>query len=758
MEILIHFLLLIFLVLTSNICPKLLFVQSQGDNESTKIETYIVHVQKPQGTKFLRFRDRVNWYRSFLPNTTLINSGEPRMIYAYRHVISGFSARLTRREVSTMEATDGFVLAYPEKKCTAHTTYTPRFLGLNRRGGLWPKSSYGKGLIIGVIDTGVKPTHPSFSDHNMPPPPERWRGSCYWAGRSTCNNKLIGASAFHSGSNPEPMDTGGHGTHTASTAAGNFVDGAGIHGLATGVAAGMAPWAHIASYKVLFDNQGTDSDILAGIDQAIHDGVDILSMSLGYRIPVPLYENSIAIASFAAISKGLGAVASAGNEGPGYSTVGNDAPWILTVGASTTDRRMSVSVLLGDGTIVTGETAYQPKGPFESRISPLIHPGAVRREDAYCSQEFSAAIDVAGKIVMCETGVVANVDKGAIVRAAGGAGMIIMNKKSEGLTTFANAHVLPTAHVDYDDAVLIIDYVEKTRSPTAALVFEGTQFGAEPAPSVAFFSSRGPSLMNGNILKPDIVAPGVNIVAAWPTDVGPCPSNTSMTFDSLSGTSMAAPHTAGVVALLKKNHPSWSYAAIKSAIMTTATTREREGFPIPDEQLQEASVLAIGAGHISSSADEPGLVYEVEDQVQEYISYLCGSGFTDRQVTAITRRRVRCDSMARKITGEEVNYPSISVELNRLRNKTITRTVTNVGKAVISYIVKVEAPENVDVVVKPSRLEFSRVGEKKNYSVTFSFKYSADATTITRATSEGSLSWVDSQNESVRSPFIVTLI
>ncbi|XP_072987338.1 subtilisin-like protease [Typha latifolia] len=699
MENLIHFLLLIFLVLTSNICPKLLFVQSQGDNESTKIETYIVHVQKPQGTKFLRFRDRVNWYRSFLPNTTLINSGEPRMIYAYRHVISGFAARLTRREVSTMEATDGFVLAYPEKKCTAHTTYTPRFLGLNRRGGLWPKSSYGKGLIIGVIDTGVKPTHPSFRDHNMPPPPERWRGSCYWAGRSTCNNKLIGASAFHSGSNPEPMDTGGHGTHTASTAAGNFVDGAGIHGLATGVAAGMAPWAHIASYKVLFDNQGTDSDILAGIDQAIHDGVDILSMSLGYRIPVPLYENSIAIASFAAISKGLGAVASAGNEGPGY-----------------------------------------------------------RSEDAYCSQEFSAAIDVAGKIVMCETGVVANVDKGAIVRAAGGAGMIIMNKKSEGLTTFANAHVLPAAHVDYDDAVLIIDYVEKTRSPTAALVFEGTQFGAEPAPSVAFFSSRGPSLMNGNILKPDIVAPGVNIVAAWPTDVGPCPSNTSITFDSLSGTSMAAPHTAGVVALLKKNHPSWSYAAIKSAIMTTATTREREGFPIPDEQLQEASVLAIGAGHISSLADEPGLVYEVEDQVQEYISYLCGSGFTDRQVTAITRRRVRCDSMARKITGEEVNYPSISVELNRLRNKTITRTVTNVGKAVISYIVKVEAPENVDVVVKPSRLEFSRVGEKKNYSVTFSFKDSADATTITRATSEGSLSWVDSQNESVRSPFIVTLI
>nr|XP_010919951.1 subtilisin-like protease SBT1.5 [Elaeis guineensis] len=729
-------------------------VDDHGANATT-MRTYIVHVQKPKGTKFLGFRDRVAWYKSFLPNTTL-DSGEPRLIYAYRHVISGFAAMLTPKEVQVMETMEGFVQAYPEMEHVAQTTSSPDFLGLSRWDGLWVDTFYGQGQIIGVIDTGVKPTHPSFGERgNMPPPPPKWRGSCYW-GPPICNNKLIGAMAFRRRLNPNPRDRDGHGTHTASTAAGRFVDDAEVLGQARGTASGTAPQAHLAIYKVLFNrpgrpSTGTDSDILKGIDQAIRDHVDVLSMSLG-ATNISLYKSSIAMASYAAITKGIFPCAAAANEGPFNSLIGNDAPWILTVGASTMDRRIRAIVKLGNGMEFYGESAYQPS-PSNSTQLPLVHPGALGTTDAFfCLNGSLDSFNVSGKIVLCARGNIDDVEKGKIVKAAGGAGMILSNLYFMGNTTFADPHVLPVAHVSDADAQQIVDYVETTQNATAAITFNGTQFGVHPTPAVAYFSSRGPSLRNGNIIKPDVIAPGVNILAAWPFEVGQNRTNSSRTFKFVSGTSMATPHVSGVVALLRNNHPNWSVAAIKSAIMTTAYTKDRDGNPITDQYNGTASVFAMGSGHVDPvAANDPGLIYDIRPH--DYIRYLCGSGFTDRQVTAIVRGAVNC-SQVRAISAEQLNYPSIAVYLSlNSTTKTIKRTVTNVGDANTVYRVQFEEPEGVRVDVSPNTLRFSQVDEKKSYNVTLTPM--GGTTPVAGQVSEGHLAWASGKYY-VRSPIAVT--
>ncbi|KAJ0984968.1 hypothetical protein J5N97_003324 [Dioscorea zingiberensis] len=350
----------------------------------------------------------------------------------------------------------------------------------------------------------------------------------------------------------------------------------------------MAPRAHLAIYKVSFKkgkkSTAESSDTLKGIDEAIRDHVDILSMSLGSG-PKPLYEDSIAIGSFAAMKTGIVPVAAAGNNGTFKSMLSNDAPWILTVGASTTDRRMRAVVKLGNGEKYYGESAYQPD-TSDTQL-PLVYPGVKKTQETLSCQAGSMqGFDVKGKIVLCGTGHTDNTEKGEVVKKAGGAGMIVMNQPWQGNTTNADAHVIPTSHVSFKDAWDILTYFESTANPTASITFEGTKVVAPLSPAVSDFSSRGPSLINGGIIKPDIVAPRVNVLAAWPFQLGPNPSPTtptSKTFRFASGTSMATPHVAGIVALLKNSHPKRSPAAIKSALMTTAYVKDREGKPIADQ-------------------------------------------------------------------------------------------------------------------------------------------------------------------------------
>lgn len=236
-----------------------------------------------------------------------------------------------------MSKKDGFVAAYPKQLYSIQTTYTPQFLGLNIQNGVWNKSNSGEGMIIGLIDTGhVDPDHPSFSGEGMQKPPSKWKGRCDF-NASMCNNKLIGFRVFlnETGNLPrvenEPlMDDIGHGTHTSSSAAGASVAGADVLGNAKGVASGIAPKAHVAMYKACDSDGCWSSDILAGMDAAIADGVDVLSLSIGAGSS-PFHQDAMGIGAFSAIEKGIFVSCAAGNDGPDARSLSNEAPWVLTV-------------------------------------------------------------------------------------------------------------------------------------------------------------------------------------------------------------------------------------------------------------------------------------------------------------------------------------------------------------------------------------------------------------------------------------------
>ncbi|XP_059661692.1 subtilisin-like protease 4 [Cornus florida] len=723
-------------------------------NEVSKLQTYIIHVKQQEGKVSTLSDELKSYHQSFLPFGTAASDNQQRLIYSYRHVISGFAARLNEEEVEAMKKKDGFVSASPGRMVRLQTTHTPAFLGLHQEMGFWKESNFGKGVIIGVLDTGVLPSHPSFSGDGMPSPPAKWKGKCEF-NASYCNNKLIGAKSFDIAAKANtrvqaepPLDDDGHGTHTASTAAGGFVKNADALGNANGTAVGMAPYAHLAIYKVCFGPDCADVDILAGLDAAIDDGVDVLSISLGGD-SVPFFEDNIAVGGFAAIQKGIFVSCAAGNFGPFNSSLSNEAPWILTVGASTLDRVIRTTTMLGNGEEFDGESLFQPSD-FPPTLLPLVYAGMNGNSDAaLCGPGSFNNTDVKGKVVLCERGGgIARIAKGQTVKDAGGAAMILMNEEPDGFSTEADAHVLPATHLSFAAGLKIKAYINSTSMPTATILFKGTVIGVDYAPSVTSFSSRGPSLASPGILKPDIIGPGVSILAAWPFPLENN-TNTKSTFNVISGTSMSCPHLSGIAALLKSAHPYWSPAAIKSAIMTTTDLLNLDNKAIVDQTMLPADVLATGAGHVNPSrANNPGLIYDIKPD--DYIPYLCGLGYTDQEVGVIAHRTVKCAKES-SIPEAQLNYPSFSIALGP-SDQTYMRTVTNVGEATSSYTVEIIPPPGVDVSVKPDKLDFNEVNQKMTYQVTFSKSNARIKTPFT----QGFLKWVSAKHF-VRSPISVKL-
>ncbi|KAK7265523.1 hypothetical protein RJT34_33143 [Clitoria ternatea] len=731
---------------------------SQSSTAASSSKTYIIHVKRPEDKTLALSEDVESWYLSFMPPTIMSSNEQPRMIYSYHNVMSGFAARLTKEELRALEKKNGFISARPEKILHRQTTHTPEFLGLQQQTGLWKESNFGKGVIIGVLDSGITPGHPSFNDAGIPPPPTKWKGRCELNG-TACNNKLIGARSFNvrsfnaaamtvKGEKAEgPIDEDGHGTHTASTAAGAFVDYAEVLGNARGTAAGIAPYAHLAIYKVCSGDDCPESDLLAALDAAVEDGVDVISMSLGLSEPPPFFKDTIAIGAFAAIQKGIFVSCSAGNSGPFDGSLVNGAPWILTVGASTTDRSIEATAKLGNGQEFNGESVSQPTD-FPPTLLPLVYAGKNgKQESALCANGSLNDIDFRGKVVLCERGGgMGRINKGKEVKRAGGAAMILINDEVSGFSLLADAHVLPASHVSYAAGLQIKAYINSTATPTATILFKGTIIGDSQSPAVASFSSRGPNLPSPGILKPDIIGPGVDILAAWPF---PLENNTNskLTFNLLSGTSMSCPHLSGVAALLKSSHPHWSPAAIKSAIMTSADVINLEHRFIVDETLHPADIFATGSGHVNPSrANDPGLIYDIGPD--DYIDYLCGLGYGDTDVGIIAHRTIKCSETS-SIPEGELNYPSFSVVLGS--TQTFTRTVTNVGDVYSSYVVMVTPPEGVDVEVQPNKLDFSEANQKETYSVTFS---RAGSGNVTGEYAQGFLQWVSAKH-TVKSPISV---
>ncbi|CAA0820543.1 Subtilisin-like protease SBT1.2 [Striga hermonthica] len=599
-----------------------------------------------------------------------------------------------------------------------------------------------------MLDTGIKPDHPSFNDTKMSSPPSRWKGTCEFQHPYSCNNKIIGARDFSVVDKNEtrnPLDEYGHGTHTASTAAGNFVEGANLFGSAAGTAAGIAPHAHLAIYKVC-DTDGwcPHTSIVAAIDAAVEEGVDVLSISLGNPAPLQFYEDPVLIASFRVMERGIVVSFSAGNNGPEYYNVINGVPWALTVGASTMDRQLRATVVLGNRQLFKGEAAYQPKD-FRQEFLPLVYVPNCTSDDSLKRSK------VQGKIVVCDYDY-NDIDDADAIKRNGGAAIILVNMKQGESTTTAVANSLPSADVGYADGLEVKRYINLTKKPKAKISFQGTVFGDDRAPVVAAFSSRGPNIASPGILKPDIFGPGVNILAAWPTSVEN-KTNVKSTFNMLSGTSMSCPHLSGVAALLKSTHPDWSPAEIKSAIITTADVVNHAGKPIEDANSHDASIFATGSGHVNpQAANDPGLVYDIKPI--DYIPYLCGLNYTNRQVGLFwNHNKVHC-SRVRSIPEAQLNYPSFVLNFTggELVSQTYNRTVTNVGLSKSTYRVAVVPPVGIKVRVVPETLNFSMLNEKRQYQVTFTRL----ATAPNKSFVQGFLKWSYCKY-TVRSPIAAIL-
>ncbi|KAL2547391.1 Subtilisin-like protease SBT1.2 [Forsythia ovata] len=391
---------------------------------------------------------------------------------------------------------------------------------------------------------------------------------------------------------------------------------------------------------------------------------------------------------------------------------------------------------------------------FSSAFLPLVYAGMLNSSDLYAQYCFPESLNktnvIKGKIVVCESGGIERIAKGQAVKDAGGAAMILVNSERYGNTTVAEAHVLPATHLSYADGLKVKAYINSTLNPVAKILFKGTLIGDDRAPVVAGFSSRGPNFASRGILKPDILGPGVNILAAWPVSLENS-TNTKSTFNMISGTSMSCPHLSGIAALLKSSHPDWSPAAIKSAIMTTADVVNLAKQPIEDEKFLPANIFATGSGHVNPSrANDPGLVYNI--QPEDYIPYLCGLNYTNRQVGSFLQRIVNCSTES-SIPDGQLNYPAFAITFTVLSNsQTYTRTVTNVGEAKSSYSVEIVRPPGVDVRVEPTTLNFSELNQKMMYRVTFNRLASSGNNTVV----QGFLKW-DSDRYSVRSPIAVIL-
>ncbi|CAA0817217.1 Subtilase family protein [Striga hermonthica] len=688
--------------------------------DDNKAEIYIVHVKKknPSSIGGVETEDTIkNYHMSFLPQ-----GAKDSLIYSYMYAISGFSARLTAKQVEIIKKKEDFISILPDSTSHPLTTRSPAFLGLNQWSGAWPQTGLGDGVVVGLIDGGIAPGHPSFNGSGMSPQPTSWKGRCDLPEKFGCNNKVIGARAFKGGNvSALPVDRYGHGTHTASIAVGAFVHNVSVQGNARGTASGVAPRAHLAAYKVCFAGCQA-SDTLAGIDAAIEDGVDLLSISL-VGVFKPFYESVIAIGGFAAAKKGILTSVAAGNNGPSAWTVINDTPWLLTVGASTIDRRIRATAKMGNGLAFDGESVFQPKNFSSHNFLQLVYYNM-------CYNGSLVGFDVRNKIVLCDGDDITS--SAEEVKNVGGTAMILANTEDVGFSRESYLVDLPSTTVSFTVGQEIKAYITSTSSPTATISFKGTELGYPISPVVSYFSSRGPNRQAPGVLKPDIIGPGENILAGWsPLN----PDNLGITFAIDSGTSMACPHISGVASLIKSAHPDWSAAAVKSAIMTTAYLVNPHGKPILDEKLTPANIYATGAGHIN-----PNRALD-----------LCGFGYTESQVEMITQEPVNCSS---KIPQGQLNYPTFSASLGSPQN--FSRTVTNVGEPVSCYSMSIVEPLGVNVVVRPSRMCFTKLKQKATYYVTFHRRKNMTGWENNESFSQGFLLW-ESEKHTVRSVIAINI-
>nr|XP_043623669.1 subtilisin-like protease SBT2.6 isoform X2 [Erigeron canadensis]XP_043623670.1 subtilisin-like protease SBT2.6 isoform X2 [Erigeron canadensis] len=682
------------------------------------------------------------------------------------------------------------------------TTHTPQFLGLPT--GVWPMGGgydrAGEDIVIGFVDSGIFPDNPSFGNLNIVPygPIPKYRGKCEINSdtkKSFCNGKIVGAQHFAEAAiaagafNPSvnyasPMDGDGHGSHTAAIAAGNNGIPVRVHGYEFGKASGMAPRARIAVYKALYRLfGGFVADVVAAIEQAVHDGVDILNLSVGPNSPPATtrttFLNPFDATLLAAVKAGVFVAQAAGNGGPFAKSLVSYSPWIMSVAAAVDDRRYKNHLTLGNGKILAGiglspATSLNKKYTLVAANDVVLDSSVMRFSPTDCQRpEVLNKNMVKGNILLCGysfnfvigTSSVKKVAETA--RSLGAIGFVLAVENVAPGTKFDPMPIgMPGIVItDVSKSMELINYYKASTSRDwtgRVKSFKATGTigeGLEPilhksAPIVALFSARGPnikdySFRDADLLKPDILAPGSLIWASWSPNGTDEANYIGESFAMISGTSMAAPHIAGIAALIKQKHPHWSPAAIKSALMTTTNTLDRGEKPILAEKYSGADKLTFvsatpfdyGSGHVNPrAAMDPGLIFDAG--YEDYLGFLCTTpGINYHELLNYTHRP--CNYTL----GHPYNLNTPSIAISHLvRTQTVTRTVTNVDEEETYTITSRMAPA-IAIETSPPSMTI-RPGASHKFFITLTVR------SVTNSYSFGEVLLKGNRGHKVRIPVV----
>jgi subtilisin family serine protease len=742
----------------------------QLDAHSSSVRAYTAHLASQQ--------------------STLTRKYGVKPLNSFTVAYNGFGAKLTAlqatelaRDPNVQTITKDRILKIQDDSVNSKSSLT--YLKIAGDSGLWNSigghDNAGAGIVVGDIDTGIAPENPAFAgsalsttasntvpwlnntshvisytkaDGNVFHSTEVTAGTGWDS--SYYSTKIIGAQSYDSGflqydnvasSNctgtnaceyASPRDADGHGSHTASTAVGDYGVDVSSGSTDYGAISGVAPAAKIAMYKACWtaqdpDDTGCDeADLVQAIDQAVTDGVDVINFSIGGGGATTIYSPTDQ-AFLNAAAAGIFVSAAGGNSGPTASTLDNAAPWETTVAASTIPS-YSATATLGNGQHFNGASVTVHGSislPDQPNTTVITHAPLVLARNVRATGKSTTVADdcrtgslshakTVGKVVVCNRdGIIARTEMSQTVHDAGGIGMVLVN------TTVGDVdvdnHVVPTIHLDEPALAPVRAYAAKAG---ATVTFTATT-DAAPVPQIAGFSSRGPvKAAGGDVLKPDISAPGVGILAA----VSSVPVGGIWTpqFAFDSGTSMATPHIAGLAALYLGEHPLATPAEIKSAMMTTA------GNTVNGSGQAVTNPFAQGAGEVNPSAYlNPGLVYDAG--VNDWKAYIEGTGeATFPGITAID--------------PTELNQASIA--LGSFGGRTVvTRTVRDLTPG--TYTATLSGLAGVGASVEPSTLTFDSVGETKSFTVTFN-----RTTAALNAYATGALTWTNGAI-TVRSPIAV---
>jgi subtilisin family serine protease len=565
--------------------------------------------------------------------------------HRYMTTHSGIAARLTPAEADIVAKLPGVTSVERERLYHIDTFRGPQFIGAD---SIWNGSAVpggtgtrGQGIVVGVLDTGIVVSHPSFANDS----------SC-GHGVAGAPNKLISALDCSTATGPgglcngtSPGDTNGHGSHTASTAAGNTVGQSAVPAPNPGFGqiSGVAPCANIRAYKVCPTNSCGQADIVAGMNSVLlHGDVRVMNFSIsGGRDPY----NDNDRRKLDLVDANIVVAASAGNTSATITdpigNVGHLGPWVMTVAASTRDGEFAgrVSAVGGPANTQNIPATKGSDSPVGTALTnyPIRHfTGQDPTAEGCTAGEDTAPANLTPFPAGFFNNAIALIHRGncpftkKIQNAFNaGATMVIIRNNQAALLSMSTPGQppIPAYSIEQAPGNALVAHVDA--NPSTATI----NFALDPIPSdvLANFSLRGPTPTSFNMLtKPDITAPGVNIYAAYATATG------GPTYSSVSGTSMSSPHAAGSAALIRAIRPAWTPSEVKSALMMTT---KKTG--LKDNGVTPWDPDDVGNGRVDlTKAARAGVV--MDEIFSRYLAANPGTGGDPKTLNIPSMRNMNC--------------------------------------------------------------------------------------------------------------------